>query len=91
MAPHSQLLKDCIHHWMLLQATNVIRNFVWVYVFSGCHSYTGNGSNGKPIGILVGAVPISPQHGYFELGEKHSDVDLHFHFVSNQSLLFVST
>ena len=76
---------------MLLQATNVIHTFVWVSVFSGCHSYTGNGSNGNPIGILVGAVPISPHHGYFELGEIQSYVDLHFHFVSNQYLLFVTT
>ena len=58
-----------------------------MYVFSGCHSYTGNESSGNPIGILVGAIPISPQHGYFELGEKDSYVDLHFHFVSNQYLL----
>ena len=58
----------------------MINTVARVSVFSGCNSYTGNGSTGTPLGILVGALPISLQHGYFELGEKRFYVDFHVHF-----------
>ena len=51
--------------------------YLFMTVFSGCHSYEDGGSGGKPLGILVGATPISHPNMYFELGEKGYNISFH--------------